>query len=342
VRRAFFFVALLLGVVGCVHTDRQEVFVSIADAPTQGRSTPAPRCTIRGEGGWDPEWATVPFDLYPNLGATTPALRVVRTAEVRATWSDLPSELVGGRARIDIDDPELRARAYASLAGRGFQLRHRAYQVPEHVWIEGAVPIELLGTEGDRLVVRRWSGLARPPFFRALVPCGELVYEPEALEVPGAPELATTDDVKARAVLLHLAQEPSVPPFLAVDVGADAPTFGVVARSAGHVRLSFAGNGVGFDAWVPESEVETVVVRPRGLHGEFTGRGLTSSVRRVRVTEDAAIFVGRAHRKLDDATFRRGATLTVGDEDGDFVAVELDDGRITAPEGMWIAKAAVR
>lgn len=299
-------------------------------------------CILHGRGEL-PDGSDVDFDLFRTPSIVGPALRITAPAAVAVTWSELPPARSPSRARVEIGGQKLiRARAYADLVGRGFQLRRRGYQVADHVWIDGGVAVELLGTEADRLVVRRRTGFGEPIFFEARMACADLAYEPEPVDVPVEAEVATSETVRAPQGVLHLAAAPGTPSFLTITLGEGHSSFGVVERRGGSVRLSFAGDGVGFDGWVPANEVEVLHHGHGSMSGSGRCGGAFGSSRLVHVTTESAVLLGPRHEVLDDAVFEVDAELMVLGEADDAFEVAFPDGEITAPDGMWIAKSAVR
>lgn len=332
----------VLAVTGCAHVAPVEAVVSLPPPlPAVGASTTASRCTIHGKGELVGDDAGVDFDLFRGPSNTTPALRISATSEVAVTWSEIPGAHGNARARVDIGGQKLiRARAYADLVGRGFQLRRRGYQVADHVWIDGGVVVELLGMENDRLLVRRRSGLTEPIFFEARVECADVAYEPEPLEVPAEAEVATGDSVRVPGGVLHLSTAPTVASFLTVRPE-DDQAFGVVERRAGSVRILFGGDGVGFDAWVPASEVEVLSWGHGSTGGSSSCGGGRFRSRRVTVATESAVLIGPKHEVLDEAFFEVGALLEIDDETDDLYQVRFPEEEIVAPDGMWISKRAV-
>ena len=336
---AFLFVSSL---AGCAHVAPVEAVVSLPP-PVAAVATPSSssHCTIHGDGELAGEDAGVDFDLFRGPASATPALRITMTSMVAVTWSEIPAARSPARARVEIGGQKLiRAHAYADLVGRGFQLRRRGYQVTDQVWIDGGVMVELLGAENDRLLVRRRSGLDEPIFFEARVPCGDVAYEPEPLEVPPEAEVATSDRVHAPGRVLHLSTGPGIASFLTV-TASERQGFDVVERRSGSVRILFGGDGVGFDAWVPANEVDVQRYGYGSSGGSSSCGGSGARSRQVTVKTESAVLLGPKHELLDDAVFEVGALMEITDETDDLYQVQFPEHEIDAPDGMWLSKRAV-
>ena len=342
VRAARIAVPFMLAVAGCAHVAPVEAVVSLPPPlPTVGPSTTTSHCTIHGNGELVGDDSGVDFDLFRSPASATPALRIAMTSVIAVTWSEIPAARSPTRARVEIGGQKLiRAHAYADLVGRGFQLRRRGYQVTDHVWIDGGVTVELLGAENDRLLVRRRSGLTEPIFFEARVPCGDVAYEPEPLEVPPEAEVATSDSVHAPGRVLHLSTGPGIASFLTVNTR-DALALDVVERRSGSVRILFGGDGVGFDAWVPANEVEVLRYGYGSGGGSSSCGGSGHRSRQVTVKTESAVLIGAKHELLDDAVFEVGALMEITYETDDLYQVQFPQHEIDAPDGMWISKRAV-
>jgi len=155
-----------------------------------------------------------------------------------------------GRARVEVESEGLRVSAFASLAGRAFELRAQAHAVPGHFWIEVGTAVELLGRRGDGVVVRAHTGWRSPADLEATVSCEGVVYD--SWQVAAPVELGPFVGTTAHGPL-SLARTPGGEPFAILR--SDTFRLVVVHEAGAHVRVRSEHGAVGFDAWVPASEI---------------------------------------------------------------------------------------
>jgi hypothetical protein len=235
-----------------------ETLLGGADEPEPPR--PA-GCVLRGGG----ERANAlrdapPFHVFTRRAAAVPALQIVSTRSVQVTWS-LPRAGAGGRARIALGGQRLvRIDGWADLEGRAFQVRRRADVHPDHVWVRGGSPVEVLGVADGAIRVRADSTFEAPRQVDALTSCDNLVYEPAALPRPEDERLPEGSYAYPSGPRLELHAAPGGPSLLAFTMEAPrAQDLRWIEARDGFARVAGQRGDLEFDAWVPEAQVE----RPR-------------------------------------------------------------------------------
>lgn len=302
-------------------------------------SARAPACSIHGggelfEGANEPK----PLPLFATAREAKPGLVIEDSRDVAATWSELPPIGAPARAAIELGGQKLlRVHAYASLAGRGFQLRTRGYAVREHLWIDWGYPVELLGTDHGELVVRRLTGFTRPPFVEARVACDVVAWERTAFLEPYAAE-DDGDLLQPSVGSLAIYTAPSGSPFIEIVPSDRGFAFWERERRDRwvHVRSHFGGFGI--DGWVHEGDVKEAGPGSISLGNIRTIGRDGPAPRMVRVRRDSQVLVGASHEPFADAVFEEGALLDSWSVEEGLLRVTFENRVISAPGGMWIAE----
>jgi hypothetical protein len=335
---------------GCVREGGRSPVVTL-DPPRAVPVSPTatyPNCTIMGEGElFENPWEDAPaLGLYESARAPEPALVVVKTTKVGIAWSELPivAEAAGPApspfAAVALGDQHrIAVHAWAKLTGRRFQLRTTGDVIPDHMWIDRGVPVEVLGMRRGAVVVRRASGFEAPVWFQASVACGMMAYEPKAIDPPN------DDDVQAPLSIvgaqLELHTRPAGDVFVTLRPGDGPLSFSLRDSSGDWVRVRWHERGLGLDGWVRRTELDEGDSGMIGLGNIGTTSGHGRASRTVVVQKPAKVLLGDDRHPFADAVFERGALLDVWSTEGDYDAVTLNDESITSSETMWIDRRAV-
>jgi hypothetical protein len=275
-------------------------------------------CVITGEGERHVTDEEEPsFDIFASLDTASAAFVVARPRAAHVTWSHFPSRSrdADGRARVELGGQRhLEFVGYASLEGRTFSATTRMFAEPAHLWARAGAPIEMLAARQGLAIARVRTSFTSPKELVVRGACSTVAYEPRASERPVEPS-RQGDDVQTRGTSLDLFASPDVPrPFTTITTetphGLDMI---VVERKDAFVRVVGERDEVGFDAWVPASQVtDQLELMGIGIGSFSTSSacGGTSPPRGV-VAANIPLFVGTsAHPvKLTGANVEKGADV---------------------------------
>lgn len=299
-------------------------------------------CVIRGSGEtWGQR--TRPFRVYASRADAEPMLIVAEPRNVHVAWSSLPRAGTNdARALASFGGQSLvRLSAWSDLAGRRFELKDRATVARDHIWVRGGRVVEVLGLDGEQVVVSSPTELVAPTTVHAHTSCDNVVYQPEG---PPEEKLAGGADDVLLAHVAHLYDEPHGTQLLAVTTDYMRAT--KVSSANGFVRVTSSTDTIVFDAWVPQSDL----VRDRGL-GNMHGFGMTGGCscgfgwsRIGTVERDSPLRVSISPNSAVVGSIERGARVAVMEEtvfDHEawlsvvFVSREIEP---ASGKHMWIAK----
>lgn len=334
----------LVVVVACVACGAGAVPVGVAlppPGPAAAVRARAPACSIHGDGELvEVNGHAAPFPLFASSRATNPGLVIEDSPNVAATWSELPPMNVPARAAIALGGQKLlRVHAYASLAGRGFQLRTRGYALRDHLWIDWGYTVELLGTDDGMLVVRRPTGFKSPQFVEARVECDLVAWERNAfLEPWGAEEDGDLVEPSGDSIALYTS--PSSEPFMEIVPGERGLGLRLRERRDRWVHVRVRLRGLGIDGWAHERDVKA-----RGRESIDLGNIRTigrdgAAPKKMRVRHESPVLVGKTREPFADATFEEGALLDSWSAEAGFLLVTFENRAIHGVDGMWIAETA--
>jgi hypothetical protein len=250
--------------------------VELGGPKTAGRvealSTSA-ACVITGPGELEgPLEHGGPFSLYSAPTSDEALVTVQRPSNVPLAWTDLPTPVEvggpGGRARVRTGGgvpPLARVTGWASLEKRVFQLRREADIVPDHVWLDAGLDVEVRGFHAGRVYVTRRTYLVEPTEVVAMAHCADVAYEPKRLEVEATPVL-TSATLESLGHRLHLRARPDGP--VVYELAAEGQlTVGVVATKDAWRRVEGHLDRVRFDGWVLASELAPMTSEGHGRLG---------------------------------------------------------------------------
>lgn len=313
------------------------------DEPERPRPRP---CVIAGSGERRLEGSDRPFEIFTHRASDAPAVILRRAGGIKVTWSELPGVRGGRRAKVTLGGQKLlRMSGWASLEGRGFQMRRRADVHGEQVWVRGGSAVEIVGVERGQLRVRAATGLAAPAEIDAVTACENVAYEPRAL--PRVPEEEPPSGVYAVTTgpRLELFAAPGGPLLLALaraDAGGALKLQWLEARGD-FVRVAGVNGNLGFHAWVPRPQVE----QPHGGFGFGSWSshcgGVRSKLVMAQAVHDAEVTVGAAPGGPVIGVLEAEAEVSTQEESGDFISFSLSEREIVAPEGkqFWVRKSAL-
>ncbi len=320
---------------------------SVAAVQRAPRST----CVIVGDGerlsgAEDPP----PFDLFTAADARAPALVVEGSSSVAIAWSELPRYPGSNhRARVALGGQRLvRFTGWASLSGRGFQIRLRAFDRTGHLWATGGSRAEVLGAAGKEIVLRVATGFAEPSRLEVTTGCANVAYHPFNLPVTHDVDAPSTGlVVENRAARIALADAPKGPAVASFVLPADTTLrLPVLEARSGWIRIAAEYQGIGFDGWVPGASMDQPM--GIGLGGISTSShcgGVSSSTNPpLRVTADTPLYTGAEPAPLEGAVVESGALVRFdGEQRGHLRSFHFETGEIAAPDGqhLWVDEQAV-
>lgn len=354
----------LLSALGCILACARPAppAVSVAALP----AVPAPAevtdgtlledCRIVGTG--EPRDAVddeneAPFGIFAADDAREASLVVARPELVHVTWSHFPTRADRGRARVDLGgQAHVRwDRGWADLYGRTFTTKKLLVSVPGHLWARAGAPIEMMSAAGGTVFARVRTPFVAPKTIVVRGNCADVVYEPRLApaRAPSRAASATNHD----ATLRLFASPGEARPFTTVAVaGAGTVALAVLERRTDFARVFFESDRVGFDAWVPASQLGDDTARPsaRPVRAAIAVAA-PPALPRARVARDSALYVSDVAEPptaLAGAVVEANAAVafdpaSVTSVDGhELVAFEFVDGMITSPTGrrMWLSKRA--
>ncbi len=225
-------------------------------------------CVVRGTGETSGE-GTKPFRVFTSRTDVDPALIVLQREPVHVAWHDFPRAGTRGRVMALFGGQSLlRLDGYAELAGRSFQLTHRAVVATDHIWVRAGRVVELTGIDDGALVVSSPTEALAPKSVLARALCADVVYQQDALE-PEA-DATTAGDEILLAQTAHLYDAPNGKQLMML--GTDYLNATKVEQRGGFARVVSSTGALAFDAWIRKREV----VVDRGI-GRLSGIGLTET-----------------------------------------------------------------
>lgn len=298
-------------------------------------------CAIVGTGERPRDGEPYLFRVYESEDAHLPVLVIDQPVFAHVTWTHFP-ERGHGRARFSIGgQSHLRFEAFTDTYGRTFTITRRMESVAGHLWVHAGSPADVISANASgEVFVSVETPFKSPRSIVAQGNCSDLVYQPRFPERAAKerhPSAATPKPFRlyASSSIAH--------PFTTISPSS-LVTFDVIERNTDFVHVTGDEDHVGFDAWVPSSEVGEYTGPGNPMRGRFAGEPIAEAFApRKRVLRDAQLFVGDAPEPLRGAVVEKGAFVVTHDEKGPLVAFEFSDGLIVAPEGghLWIAKDVV-
>ena len=309
-----------------------------AAAPDIARTVLA--CTVVGTGERRRDGESYPFLVYESEDAHLPAFVIDQPARVHVTWMHFP-EQGHGRARFSIGgQSHVRFEGVTDTYGRTFTITRRMESVAGHLWVHAGSPADVISANAKgEIFVSVETPFKAPRTIVAQGNCSDLVYQPEF------PERAAKERHPSAATPkpFRLYASPTLArPFTTISPSS-LVTFDVIERNADFVHVTGDEGHVGFDAWVPSSEIGDFA-GPTLVHGRLTGPPVVDALGpRKRVLRDTQLYVGDEPTLVRGAIVEKGAFVVTHEESGAMVAFDFADGLIVAPEGghLWIAKDVV-
>jgi hypothetical protein len=303
----------------------------------------APPCEIQPDAVGD--LCAAPFDVLRAPGGAI-AARVDRAGFVRTVWSELPLLGAARWARVDVRGEGLHLRGWASLDGREFEVKDRVDVVPGHVWVPSGATAEILGTSGDRVVIAVRTPFSSPSSLEVATSCDRLGRGSSSVPVAAGPPFAV-----ATRGRIDLRASPGGPVVLSFDVGSD-DAWVWIDRRGDHVRI--AGGqpawmrwpryaALLFDGWVSADQVDRIEAVEEWNDSGCHPVDLWDRCPLPSVVRDAPVWAGASPGGEPVGTLERGAPIDIVARRSDFVAFELHNRLIMAPEGMmfWLRAADV-
>lgn len=298
-------------------------------------------CTIVGTGERRRDGEEYPFRVYDSEDAHLPVLVIERPELVHVTWMHFP-ERGHGRSRFSIGgQSHVRFEGFTDTYGRTFTITRRMESVAGHLWAHAGSPADVISANAKgEIFVNVETPFKAPRTIVAQGNCSDLVYQSEF------PERAAKErhPNAAAAKPFRLYASPTVArPFTTISPSS-LVRFDFIERSGDFVHVTGDEGHVGFDAWVPSSEIGEYDGPGSPLRGHLTGAPAVDALGpRKRVLRDTPLFVGDEPEPLRGAIVEKGALVVTHEESGAMVEFEFSDGLIAAPEGghLWIAKDVV-
>ena len=314
-------------------------------------------CTIEGDGErtrtrrneYDQD---IPFDLFPTRDASEPVLALADPAHAHVIWSHFPlpaSDARFPRAEVELRGLGIRYRGWANLYGRTFTATRRLDAEHGHVWAHAGAPLDVMSSSDDGVVFARVATRFDAPSSIVVEgTCADVRYEPDA---PATRPARTSRSPVGNGKVMHLFMTSDAgSPFTAIVAAPRTLDLDALARAGDRVHVAFDSGVIGFDAWVPASEIDDA---PAVLPGPPAEIATTAPPPRAlpdqaRVTRDAPVYIEDPPRLLAIATLEAGTTVMfdpaseVTVEGQALVAFELASGAVTAKyDRMWTRKDAL-
>ncbi len=355
--------------MACAHTANVPSvdITALPGAPAQTDGTLLDECRIVGTGERVTPGKEQPdFDVFASLAARRAAFIIAGPAQTHVTWSHFPARIdeAHGRARVELGGQEhIRFTGYALLRGRTFSAMQRLYaeglapseRQEGHLWARAGAPVEMLAVEGGAIVAEVGTPFVSPKELIVRGACSAIVYEPEESKHPVAKARTSDESVLNSGVGLDLFASPEEPrPFTTITTEeAELLVMDVIERRGRFVRVAIDIDDVGFDAWVPSSEVTADVgARGIGLSGFGTSSrcGGMGNVQEGVIRRDTPLFVGPSPALLASAVVEKNADvyLSTSEEttvdDKVVVPFTFTDGMLIPPNDarFWVAKDDVQ
>lgn len=311
-------------------------------------------CRITGDGERSRPWGEgrPSFDVFRSRRARAPSLEIVGTSAVHVSWSAFPAAPGrDARARVELGGQRhVRFVGWTPLEGRLFTTERRMYARPHRVWARAGAPIAITSAVGGVATAVVRTPFSSPETFVVRGGCDAVAYESNPPEIVPREPRAVPKVLTRGPLDLHDA--PSGAAFATIALAPNAvATVAILERRSGFARVTAEIENVGFDAWVPESEVKGEHVwggRGYGYGSSHCG-GITISARSGVVARDSQLFVGTEPEALGGAVVERDAMIYYRPSEAktvngvDVVPFEFQDRWLGAPSGssFWVAKDAV-
>jgi hypothetical protein len=333
---------LTTSLVGCGPTTTAPQHVTtVVDRPGRPWPSETPPCTIPYPPDASPSCVGA-IAISSDAGGASPIAVIEEPAEVEFAWRDLPVLGGGDRARVDVFSPFL-VSGWASLADAPFSLTEDVAIRPRHVVAAAGTRVAVLGTTGDKVVVRVPTAFKAPEAVEIAVACRSVrngrSKQSGARAPRGSGFLIARDGAP-----LELRESPEGPALLVFQPRPDQ-VFRSIEQRGEALRIA-GGAGLGarhpdsetllFDGW---ADVRRFYQAPEALLDRSASHCVPdrddvdpASVGRVR--REAMLNIGAEPPGRHFATLRNGATVHIDEDLGEFVSVTFTDDAIRPPRGQ--------
>lgn len=335
-------------IVGCGSTPAAQYITTAASRPGQPWPAATAACTIAQDPQASPGCGA-PIVVSSDAGGAAPIAVIEVPSEVEFSWRELPVLGGGDRARVDIFTPFL-ASGWASLNEGAFSLAQDVPIRPKRVVATAGTKVNVLGTSGDKVVVRVPTAFKVPDAVEVAVPCQALRNGPSS--VNGAVSSRDAGFVIPRdGTAIELRDSPDGPAFLLFEPRPDQVFRSIVQRD----KLLHIAGGAGLGARHPDAETLLVdgwadvrrfyqaaeaprggsesrcAPPPAGVEGELRGQ----------LRREAMLFIGAEPPGQHFATIRHAMNVIVVEQLGEIVSVRFENDVVRPPPGLrYFARTA--
>jgi hypothetical protein len=334
--------ALAASFVGCGSTPAAQYITTVASRPGQPWPSTTAACTI----AQDPQAGRAcgaPIVVTSDAGGASPIAIIEVPSEVEFSWRELPVLGGGGdRARVDIFTPFL-ASGWASLNEGAFSLSQDVPVRPKRVVATAGTKVNVLGTSGDKVVVRVPTAFKVPDAIEVAVPCQALRNGPSgasgAVSARGAGFVIPRDGAS-----IELRDSPDGPAFLVFEPRPDQVFRSIVQRD----KLLHIAGGAGLgarhpdagtllvDGWADVRRFYQAREAPRGGSESRCAPPPGAVVGDVRgqLRREAMLFIGAEPPGQHFATIRHATSVVVVEQMGEIVSVRFENDVVRPPPGL--------
>lgn len=340
--------SLAASFAGCSSTPAAQYITTVASRPGQPWPSTTPACTIaqdRAAGGA----CGAPIVVSSDAGGASPIAIIEVPSEVEFSWRELPVLGGGDRAKVDIFTPFL-ASGWASLNEGAFSLAQDVPIRPKRVVAAAGTKVNVLGTSGDRVVVRVPTAFKVPDAVEVPVPCQALRAGPSSAS--SAVSARGTGFVIPRdGATIELRDAPDGAAFLVFEPRPDQVFRSIAQRDAALHIAGGAGLGARHpdaetllvDGWADVRRFYTAPEAPRGGGESRCARppaGVEGEVRG-RLRREAMLFIGAEPPGQRFATIRHAMNVVVVEQMGEIVSIRFDNDVVRPPPGLrYFARTA--
>lgn len=220
-----------------------------------------------------------------------------------------------------------------------FHYRRDVFFIPGHAWVQrGLTPQAILRAADDALVVSHDTDLVEPAKVEIAVDCRDLRWGSVSTGFVAKSHTIRWHVYPVRGERLALLDGPGGQLVIEL-VFADKAEVTRIEERDGHVKVRVQARYVTFEGWAAESNLVLpghgvgAVQSATGTHRTRRPRMKPVMTRIATVRDDTQLWVGDRDL-LEAGVLERGAHVRPGEARGDLVAVQIDSGYVTPPNGQ--------
>jgi len=280
--------------------------------------------------------------VFSDAEGSTPLAIINNPEKVDLTWRELPVLGSNGLAKVDVFTPALFS-GWASLAGMTFTMTAEVAIRQKHLVVTAGTRVSVVGTSGDKVIVRVPTPFKAPDAMEVAVDCHMLQYGHTG-QPAGRPSWDRAYVTARTSAPIELRESPDGPAIFSFEPGQDQ-VFRSVAQREGSIRIAggplpgkaaLPASTLSFDGWAnvglfyqgkaPPREHTTDRCLPDRYHMCPGSLG--------QVLRDAALNHGTSAPGQRFATVKSGTSVHVHEQFGDLVNVTFLNDEIAPPNGI--------